>query len=376
MDTRIFSDGIDEAIDKIRNNTISEFVLCCRHMNTRTAYDIASAVQMNTSLTVFDIAGTKTGNNGIIAISAAFMNQNRMIRRLNFGGNRLDHNCVDSICDMLKFNQSIEDVTLNGNNIGAMGAQSISLELQNNTALVELHLSDNNIGDLGAISIANMLRRNESLRVLYLDGNRIGTEGGQALGESIAFTKNRSSLTLLSLSFNRIGWDGMNDIIIAVQDNKSLQTLYLDGNLINESEIASIVETSKLYERQKTSLLDDTAGNPAATTTGLYVITTLLQRNNTLLDLSLPTFWELNYEYHRYISEVIVEALDGWNDTLQQMHFQILGRVPDLQLKMESIVAMNQQGNRIAPKKVERHSHSIYNYLIHAWVIKRIEQNN
>lgn len=98
-------------------------------------------------------------------------------------------------------NTSIISVNVDHCGIGCDGAIAIAEGLCGNEVLEELVMMDNEVGDRGATALASALAKPGCrVRCLYLVGNRIGIKGGIALGKMLCV-------------------------------NKSLQTVYLHGQL-------------------------------------------------------------------------------------------------------------------------------------------------
>lgn len=105
----------------------------------------------------------------------------------------------------------------------------LSTGLYNNTALTKLYLNDNDIGDRGVHALARVLStNNHTLTELYLARNDISEQGAQYIAEMLSTNR---SLVTLSLFGNRINDVGIQYFAYTLSyHNTTLANLYLSGN--------------------------------------------------------------------------------------------------------------------------------------------------
>ena len=118
--------------------------------------------------------------------------------------------------------------------------------------LVNLNLDYNTyLGSDGVTALAKGLITNNTLKRLYLRYCGIDENGGKALSEILSAPK--TSLTILDLSGNRLGCQGLLYLCPGLQENKSLQQLYLTDNTIMpiENNIEGIIQFSNLLKNHK-----------------------------------------------------------------------------------------------------------------------------
>jgi Ran GTPase-activating protein (RanGAP) involved in mRNA processing and transport len=118
---------------------------------------------------------------------------------------------------------------LNNAQITSQGALILSNGLFNNLILIKLYLNDNCIQDHGVHSLCRVLSINNStLKELYLARNGITSKGAQYLAEML--NTNRTLITLC-LYGNRIDDDGIKYLThVLTYYNTILEYLYLSGN--------------------------------------------------------------------------------------------------------------------------------------------------
>lgn len=118
--------------------------------------------------------------------------------------------------------------------------------------LVNLNLDYNSrLGSDGVAALAKGLITNRTLKRLYLRYCGIDESGGKALSEILSAPK--ISLSVLDLSGNRLGCQGLLHLCPGLQQNKSLQQLYLTDNAIIpiENNIEGIMQFSNVLKDHK-----------------------------------------------------------------------------------------------------------------------------
>ncbi|GBG34317.1 Leucine-rich repeat serine/threonine-protein kinase 2 [Hondaea fermentalgiana] len=124
----------------------------------------------------------------------------------------------------------------------------------------ELRLESNGIGDCGALALAQALNENTSLQTLYIHRNKIGPNGVFALADALMKT---SSLQTLALDNNGIGDMGISSLANALAENASLRTLSLYGNRIGDAganALAAALESNDIL--QELRYVEATSNNP------------------------------------------------------------------------------------------------------------------
>eukprot|EP00658_Telonema_sp_P-2_P016251 TRINITY_DN16297_c0_g1_i2.p1 TRINITY_DN16297_c0_g1~~TRINITY_DN16297_c0_g1_i2.p1 ORF type:complete len:257 (+),score=85.96 TRINITY_DN16297_c0_g1_i2:464-1234(+) len=176
---------------------------------------------------------------------------NKTIRSINLGGNRIDDDGGHMLVKSLETNDSIVNLDLEDTNIteevmteimylvginnGPLALKSAMVAISTNdpklvevdfnglhegfrpfddeaihvlcsllvenTCVREIDLANNQITNVGAALIADLLRVNSTLEAIYLENNRISRDGGEALFETL---KSNHTLHTLKLDGNQV----------------------------------------------------------------------------------------------------------------------------------------------------------------------------
>ena len=145
----------------------------------------------------------------------------------------------------------------------------------------ELYLGGTNMGSTGCLSVSNMLLTNLSLRVLCLSDNGLNDQDLSLFSQSIS--RNRQlPIETLRLSFNRLTCVGVETLMNAIWESKTLREIKLDNNQIRDrgAQLAAVVLTSVDLE-----VLD--LGFNRLTIVGIKALMKSLAENCSLLTLTL-----------------------------------------------------------------------------------------
>ncbi len=96
------------------------------------------------------------------------------VRELNLGGNDIGDSGVESVCDLMRVSEWLQDLKLHECKISTQGAVSLGLALRASTSLQSLDLFYNtDIGLDGFISICAGLRVKSCIYILFISVNVI-----------------------------------------------------------------------------------------------------------------------------------------------------------------------------------------------------------
>ena len=132
------------------------------------------------------------------------------LKYLIFSSRDLGHQGVKVLSEALSANSSLEALDLSGNRIEAVGCSYIALMLsrQNKVnragGIKNLILGDNDIRDEGVRTIANALENNRVLESLWIDNNCIGSSGLDMLAHSLIKNETLERLHLKHNSFQSL----------------------------------------------------------------------------------------------------------------------------------------------------------------------------
>eukprot|EP00121_Abeoforma_whisleri_P015644 Awhi_evm1s14398 len=149
------------------------------------------------SLSTFRLSNTCIGDNGLLAIANALM-ENESLTSLLLPCCEISSN-AKFLSDALIKNKFLRKLNLLKNNIGSSGAVDLACALKENNILKCLDLSQNAICPLGAIALGAALCQNNALTELHLRANVLEDEG---LSSIFSALKKNSSLITLSLGLH------------------------------------------------------------------------------------------------------------------------------------------------------------------------------
>ena len=224
------NEKISNALQNIRNGTITSLDLSSRNIGPVGATALAGALESNSTITCLDLSYNNIGDEGATALANALKN-NSSIRSLNLSFNQIGPKGAIALAKALKNNSSIRSLDLSDNYIEDEGAIVLAKALEVNSSITELNLSCNEIGDEGAAGLAKALKVNSTITKIDLENNKIGDKGATALAEAL---KKNSSLRSFNLSENYIKEDGGEKLGQALKVNNTLRYLNLCENNIKD----------------------------------------------------------------------------------------------------------------------------------------------
>jgi hypothetical protein len=142
---------------------------------------------------------------------------------------QISNNDMKVIVQQAIITKNCTELWLNNAQITSQGALILSNSLFNNTTLKKLYLNDNSLHDRGVHCLSRILSINNStLKDLHLARNGITSKGTQYLSDMLNTNK---TLTTLSLFGNKIDDDGIKCLThVLTVNNSTLECLYLSGN--------------------------------------------------------------------------------------------------------------------------------------------------
>ena len=176
-------------------------------------------------------------------------------------------------------------VMLANQQITSTDMQAISAALKVNNTVNQLFLNGNPIGDLGAIALSSALESNKNIVALYLEGmnNSISVVGVQAIASALQIN---SSLKYLYFGSNYPTSDtGAQAFALALRVNNSLELLELSGNNIGSTGAGALA--SALQINTALSYCDLSSTNNNIDNTGASAFINTLQNNYSLTYLYL-----------------------------------------------------------------------------------------
>lgn len=253
--------------------TLIEVNLANNSLGDVGAEGIIAGLQINRSIRVLNLRNNGLTDKSAIAL-ANMLPQNGTLLELNLSKNEVSENTIEAFAKVLTTKEVVlQKLNLNKNHL-AGSIDKIMKALIGNTFLSELRVAYCDLYDVDFEAISDMLQsnRNRTLRVLDLSGNHLikslpniakalkvnrslhavyfkkiikapapfsdihetsaVSRNAEQLGlEMASMLKTNRSLKILDLSDNRILSDNVCEAFIAALEvNKSLQKLFLNGN--------------------------------------------------------------------------------------------------------------------------------------------------
>jgi Ran GTPase-activating protein (RanGAP) involved in mRNA processing and transport len=199
-------------------------------------------------LSHLDLGENGLGDEGAIHIAAGLQHNTHLLR-LELCGNKIAVEGTKAISRCLGVNKSLEQLSLRDNNLGDKGAKVLTtgmtkadeeedrhhhthFGLMHNKHLVKMDLWGNGIGDKGATSLIVGLQKNKTLKTLILGNNKLEDSKG-TFAEALAPAGWKSSLTSLDLQYNSFTGDALKFLAKSLSDKKStVRSLDLSRNKI------------------------------------------------------------------------------------------------------------------------------------------------
>lgn len=159
-------------------------------------------------------------------------------------GNGIGPNSVAMFSKALEQNEVANALWLKRNPIGSdLGPRSLGAMLNVNQHLLVLDLHNCGLFDDGVKALADAATASGKpghLQFLYLDANGIKAKGARHMSKFLKL--NRDVLRGFYVSMNRLGSEGALQICSDLQGSRSLQSLCLDSNSIDNAGLATILE--------------------------------------------------------------------------------------------------------------------------------------
>ena len=204
------------------------------------------------------------------------------VKVIDLENNNIDEDASFELATALHSNNVLEQLWLRGNKLNTAGALYILNSLEYLTTLQVLDMSYNNIGSQSADGIAAVIDNNPSINQLWLDGNVLHSTGTITICNAL---KKIRTLSILSLCNNGITDDAADELSAVIVQNVLLEDLLLSNNQLHSTGIKIIAESlSKLIKLRKLDLFNNNIGKEGASSLAIVI------RNSTSLqDLFLSS---------------------------------------------------------------------------------------
>ena len=194
---------------------------------------LAELIANQDDKSIIDLSRQQLIDQDMIIISKRAVVRKKCIG-LNLWGNNLTYKSISTLVETLNGNETLKELDLACNRILDKGIKIISPFLALNTCILEdIDLSSNGITEEGARHLAYMCRKNRTLKTLALNNNRINDTGLTLLVEAIV-TEN-TTLKQLKLESNEyITTRGVLSIFDLLQKSSNLEELCIKNRRIKD----------------------------------------------------------------------------------------------------------------------------------------------
>jgi Ran GTPase-activating protein (RanGAP) involved in mRNA processing and transport len=227
-------DNIQQLKTMLRRNTVLEdLCLAGTKLGSAGLADIASALYRNTSIQCLDLT-----HNGLDDLAAGDTLRELLRRNKTITKFRIQHNkfggyidVVRCIADGFRANTTLQELDLSDCELNDEGLSILATSLgQQKRSLVNLNLSANQITCSGLRALVNHATAALStVTRLNLSGNSVLDEGASFLAETLRL-QTLQSLTHLCLFECGISDDGLMALMLALEENETLEKLDLEEN--------------------------------------------------------------------------------------------------------------------------------------------------
>ncbi|XP_072892597.1 NACHT, LRR and PYD domains-containing protein 12-like [Hemitrygon akajei] len=203
------------------------------------AEDLVSALSTNPSLTDLDLSVNKLGDSGVKLVSAALRNPECKIQKLRLDKVGLTDSGAEDLVSALSTKPSLTDLDLSGNKLGDSGVKLVSAALMNPECKIQkLELNNVDLTDSGAEDLVSALRTNPSLTELDLSYNKLGDSGVKLV--SAALRNPECKIQRLWLYNVDLTDSGAEDLASALSTNPSLTVLSLGFNSLTDGSVPAL----------------------------------------------------------------------------------------------------------------------------------------
>ncbi|XP_038644565.1 NACHT, LRR and PYD domains-containing protein 3-like [Scyliorhinus canicula] len=261
--------------------------------------DLTSALSTNRSLTDLNLALNKLEDSGVKLLSAALRNPDCKVKKLQLNSTALTASCAKDLASALNINQSLTDLDLGSNNLGDSGVKLLSVALRNPDCKIQtLRLSDNDLSDSCAEDLSSALSTNRSLTHLELGINKLRDSGVKLL--SVALRHPDCKIQKLGLYNNTLSECSAGELSSVLSINQSLTDLNVGNNNLGDSgmKLLSVALTNPNCKIQKLELdmiccTDSCVGSLTSALSTNQSLKVLSLGGNLFTDQSVPSLRDL-----------------------------------------------------------------------------------
>ena len=214
---------------------LTQLDLSNNNLSQEVADDIVSVIRVNNLLEILLLNDNHLVSSTVSVVNA--LKELSTLEEVNLNGNKnKSSDLAPAIASMIESNKRIEVLSLSDNNLKGNGIILIAKSLCKISALKVVNLQNNNITEEAAEALASIISNNIGLEELYLGNNQL-KYGAIKIAQAL---QKISLLRVLDLQNNNIPEEIIDDLVAAINANKSIETLWLNDNHLGSSAVAVI----------------------------------------------------------------------------------------------------------------------------------------
>ena len=194
---------------------------------------------------VLDLYNSHIQDCGLQMLQHRLRNSNVIIRNVELNNTDLTQVSSSFISD-LTINCRVEKLWINDNKIVGEDETLYRMITDHSSVLEELYMNSINLSATGAILLFTALSKAKKLRVLWIRDNDITDDASEAI---IRAMKENTTLVELQMYRNLISGTCACHIVQALQNNQTLQRLYL--NIFNDHDERKILVLKQIVNRKR-----------------------------------------------------------------------------------------------------------------------------
>ena len=227
----------------VENKYVTKLRLCRVGVDDTAAEALSDCLRRSKSLFDVDLSRNRLTGRGAKVLAKALQEAGRRseVRRLNLEGNHIDDDGIQAIC-LATPRTKISVLRLGKNRIGLAGIHSVAHMLRQESAfcpLVSLCLRSNKLGNEGAMVLADALEDNTTLQFLYLSRTEMNNAGAERL--ALALTRNQH-LRTLDLRRNLVSDKAAQAFVAALQCNDYFTKLKIRHTAVSDAVKRELLE--------------------------------------------------------------------------------------------------------------------------------------
>ena len=212
-------------------NTLKLLKLDGNYITTQAADGIAAVINNNLLLQIVSLGNNKLGTEGVIKIAKALRNL-KHLNMLGLDDNGITDKAANAIADVIHSNTELEELLLNDNNLQSNGMKVICENARHIKSFKVLLLQNNSITEEAADDLAAMIINNPLLENFDVSNNKMRSIG---LIKVVQALKTVSCLKVLSINSVQITDDAAKDIAHVITINLALEKVLLSNNRLREN---------------------------------------------------------------------------------------------------------------------------------------------